>query len=185
MASANSGFALVQSHHKLLIVAALMLGVLNVWRWFPDQAEPTADGGVGDLRSGNTVTKLPFLVAWAVDRQEPQVLRDLFYAVKPQLREEKPPEPAKVAASVPLPSPSEIELARQAAERELAGFRLVGTVRHAGKNKAFLVKDDLSYVTLVGDEIEGRYRIEEITRDHVVLIDETMQISRTIALGPD
>lgn len=162
----------------LMLAAIVALAVANLWRWLGE--EPT--------RRGSPATRGDLVAAHLALHGVPQV------AISPAVR--NPFQPKVVVAAAPAvkappPPPAPVlpppktpeELEAEAARAELATIKLVGVVFKNDKPQAFLVKGDQAFLAVAGEHVAGRFVIDKITEDAVVLSDPKTAVSGRIAIS--
>jgi Tfp pilus assembly protein PilP len=72
---------------------------------------------------------------------------------------------------------------RSAAREALGRFKVAGILVSDGRQQAFLVSDEGTYLVQAGDTVAERYRVAEITLDAVRLTDTDTQVSTFIPIA--
>jgi hypothetical protein len=163
-----------------LLAGILILIVLNVWRWWP--VTPTRPGHISEAGVSHDTSKQlrvdEFVVHVLPMDTPPPLQRDLF---RPKLS----PRPVTKSLAKPAEPPpkSPQELARDAAQAELAQLRCVGVAFRGGKAQAFLQKGSDSYLVSQGDKVINRFIVETISAEAVTLQDPDTGVGGTLAVS--
>lgn len=158
-----------------LAIAVLLLVALNVWHWWParETAAPRVRRpAVGvfqaadfEIRGARPVTDaLPATAA-----------RDLFRIKLPPVRRVRKGPP-------PPPPKSPEQLAREAAEGELARLRLIAVAARGAEFEAFMSAGGEGQLVRAGARIGARFVVQQITADTVRVSDPETSISGVVAL---
>jgi hypothetical protein len=162
----------------LLASTVALLVAANLWR-FPSSVSPArghgrhADEPRGAFRAEDFVVHaLPGIEAG------PQ-RRDLFrFATAPR------PAAKPVAKGPPPPlAKTPEQLAVESAQAELGQIRCVGAAFHKQRAEAFLIVNGRSTIVQVGEKAGGRFVVEAITRDSVLLRDPATGTSGRITIS--
>jgi hypothetical protein len=155
----------------ILLAVVGLLAILNIWRFWPGPSPALPGAPAGSGRSGD------FQVKALPSAADSQMKRDLFARVVK-------PAPVVVAKAPPPPPPKSPEqLAREAAQAELASLRCVGVVFRGGTGQAFMVLGDQSQVVRAGERVGTRFVVERITPEAVTVRDPDTQVTGQIAVS--
>ena len=162
-----------------MLAAVAVLLLLNVWRWLGDNDAPqdklSAPGTSGISAADLAVRAAPVIEVAAAMRNPFQPKTVVVAAPKVQA----PPPPAP---ELPPPKTAE-ELEAEAARAELAMIKLVGVVFKNDKPQAFLVKGDQMFLAVAGEKVAGRFNVDKITQDAVLLSDPKTAVSGRVAIS--
>jgi len=155
--------------------AALLLVLLNVWRW---TAAPSAaaSGSAPASAAPEFAGEDLVLRAVSADSVSPTPMRDLFQ-VKVAVSN-RPRHPVK--AEPPPKTPEQI--AEEQAHAELAQIKLLGVVFRGGQGEAFLLTNGVSVAVRTGARVGSRFVVERITPEIVDVRDPDTQVSGQLAL---
>ncbi|HET6370195.1 MAG TPA: hypothetical protein VFG95_03300, partial [Nitrospiria bacterium] len=78
-------------------------------------------------------------------------------------------------------TPEEIALAR--AREELAQFRYLGYLNKGGQESAFLSKGKDLFIVTVGEEVQGRFVLRELSSGFAVIHDKGSGAEVTLTLS--
>ena len=84
-----------------------------------------------------------------------------------------PPPPPKPARPLPPPPPTAPPMP----------FTYIGKIEEPGRSMVFLSRDGNNYSVKQGDQIDGTYRVEEITPQAVILTYLPLNIRQTLPIG--
>lgn len=162
----------------LMVGAVAVLAVLNAWRWLGDESPQRAS----QVSPRATVSAAELSVQGVSTADISPAVRNPFQpkivvVAVPIVKAPPPPTPI-----LPPPKTAE-ELEAEAARAELATIKLVGVVFKNGKPQAFLVKGDQMFLAVAGENVAGRFTIDKITEDAVVLSDPKTTVSGRIAIS--
>jgi len=159
----------------ILLFAFVALVVLNVWRWWPTpktlpaKAAPVISFHIEDFE----VRALP-------PDSLPPLLRDIFRpkrsAVKLVVKAVKPPVPM-------LPVKSAGELAHDAAQAEFSQIRCVGVSVRDQRIQAYLLNGGDPMLVSAGDKVGGRFVVEKIVPEGVILRDPETGVGGQISVS--
>ena len=163
----------------LMIGAVAVLALLNAWRWLGDESpqrvsHAPARGPVSASELSVQGVSAAEILPAVRNPFQPKIVVVAAPAVKAP-----PPPPAPI---LPPPKTAE-ELEAEAARAELATIKLVGVVFKDNKPQAFLVKGDQMFLAVAGENVAGRFTIDKITEDAVVLSDPKTAVSGRIAIS--
>lgn len=164
--------------HVILVIAVMALVLLNVWRWWPEGESIVGvsdDAGVGSYRVEDFKIFLDIK-----DKEVIRVKRNLFRP-KVRITKRKSIRTKKSIAKSP-PRKTKAELEREAAQAELAQYKLVGIIFRDKRGRAFLAKGDENFMVYAGDKA-GRFLVKKITTDAIELMDPKTQVSGTIPVS--
>lgn len=164
--------------HAALIGAILVLAGLNLRHWLPRTWPERASREAG---STDEFSADDFGLRAMPAAETMSMKRDLFRtAVKPAPR----PGAAKVSPSVPVHVPQKTpeEVEHEHAQLELSQVRCVGAAFHKQRAEAFLVVNGQNVIVRVGEKAGGRFVVEAITRESVLLRDPVTQVAGAIAI---
>lgn len=170
-----------KSRKRALILAAVvsLLVAANLWRFWPSSV--TERTGIKTGTSPGGVFRAEDFVVRALPTVEHAALRrDLFRigAVTTAAPKSAP------KGSTPQPPPKTPEqIAVESAQTELAQIRCVGAAYHKQRAEAFLIVNGQNTIVRVGEKAGGRFVVEEITRDSVLLRDPATQTVGRIAIS--
>lgn len=177
-------------HRVILLILATLLVAINAWRWLG--ASPAAST---HPRPGTTVTRASDLALTTSTREAPGATgksRDLF-----RWRAASQPAVRPVAATRPLPVvpvaalPPEAgpppktaqQLAEEAAQADLAQFRLAGVVVRNNRSEAYLIKGEQIHLVRRGDRVGDRFTVEALDADRIVLADPATHVRGTLQVA--
>jgi hypothetical protein len=160
----------------LALVLIASLGLINVWYWWPaTTAAPVSNAGRGlaqEFRLGD------FEIKTLQPGANTAMKRDLFYP------KYVPPPPKPVFTPPPGPPPkTPEELAREAAQAELAQFKCIGILFREGKGQAYLVKGDQVFLAQLGEKVGNRFIVDKISPESVVLWDPQTKVSAEVPVS--
>jgi hypothetical protein len=166
------------SNKKLaMIIAIFMLVVLNIWRWWPATTRPhsnnAAESGTFSLESFELKTS-------SADSIVP-FKRDIFYPKKVVVF--KPVTKKQLISQPVLPIKSPEELARDLAQVALGQIKCVGISVREKKVQAYLLNQSDTFLVSVGDRVGGRFVVEKIMTDRVLLLDPDTGVEGQIVLS--
>ncbi|MDH4133769.1 MAG: hypothetical protein OEV31_03190 [Gammaproteobacteria bacterium] len=93
------------------------------------------------------------------------------------------PKPVAKGSGPKLPPKTPEQIAVESAQAELAQIRCVGAAFHKQRAEAFLIVNGQNTIVRVGEMAGGRFRVEDITRDSVLLRDPATQTVGRIAIS--
>lgn len=165
---------------KMLIAAIAVLVLLNGLRWWPSSTSETKSpgGSFAPRVSQGAFRAEDFEIRALPAEQTGAMQRDLFQ-----------PKAAIKPASAPLPKvqgpppKTPEELAREAAQAELAQIRCVGVAFRGGKAHAYLQKGGESQLVSPGDKAGSRFVVEKITPEAVSLKDPDTGVEGTLTVS--
>jgi len=157
-----------------MIIVALL--ALNLWRWWPDST-PSRNHRV-DRQPVSGFQPGDFEIRAIPDSIPGQMHRDLF-----QNRQaiQNNASTRKIAIKPPAKTPE--ELAREAAQAELAGYRCAGVSVRGGRYQAFITRGGQNYLVSQGDKVGNRFIVDKITAEAVVLTDPETGVGGQIAVS--
>lgn len=162
----------------LLAGSVLLLVGVNAWHWWPTGgAQTVSKGGIQAERAPFNKDDFRLRTMTVAPEASKQVQRNLF---QPKIVAAKVPEKPKAPPEPPPKTPE--QLAEEAARAELGQYKLLGAIFRNDKGQALLVRGDQMYTVLVGDKA-GRFMIEKITTDSIVLKDPATNVSGTVQLS--
>ena len=139
----------------------VVLGLLNLWRWFP------SGSGMGRGLGPRANLDLPE----PSGHEERTVRRDLFQSqAAPAAVRRAPPQvqvrlvPATAAPTIPA-------LADGSVMEAGGGYRLLGIATREGASQALIARGDQLFQLKPGDDLEGRYKVGEIEDEEVHLTE--------------
>ena len=145
------------------LIGVLLL--LNLWKWLP-----ALKGGKAGS-STSSFAGLQLNLPSPPEGEDREVRRDLFsmaMPVKPRLVQ----VPRVVIHLEPSPQPTPIGLAADGSIMEASGgYRLMGTASREGKNQALIGLGDKVFQVKPGDDLDGRYKVGEVTENEVYLTE--------------
>ncbi len=110
----------------------------------------------------------------------PKPKRKKTRKAKPRAAPPPPPSPPKpVAAPLPL-GPTPEELAAAQARKLMAQYRVLGYATDGGQPQAFLGKGTKIFIVGIGETLEGRIQIAEITDTAVKLRETRTNLETTL-----
>lgn len=159
----------------VLTIAALVVVVLNIWRWWPvnETAAPAARRSAGSVFQATD-----FEIRGArpqTDVRPAAVVRDLFRAKEPPVRTVRKGPP-------PPPPKTPEQLAREAAESELTRLRLIAVAARGSDFEAFMSAGGEEQLVRAGARIGARFIVQQITADAVQVNDPQTSVSGFVAL---
>lgn len=163
----------------LMIGAVAVLALLNAWRWLGDESPQRASHGVSRAAVSAAELSVQGVSAVEISPAVRNPFQPKIVVVAAPVVTAPPPPPAPI---LPPPKTAE-ELEAEAARAELATIKLVGVVFKNDKPQAFLVKGDQMVIAVAGEIVAGRFTIDKITEDAVVLSDPKTAVSGRIAIS--
>jgi len=162
----------------LLAASVALLVAANLWRFWPSVSPDRAYGKTGGSPGGEFRAE-DFVVHALPTVEDAAMRRDLFHVATAARAVPKP------AAKGPPPPPPKTpeQLAVERAQTELAQIRCVGAAFHKQRAEAFLIVNGQNTIVRVGEKAGGRFMVEEITRESVLLRDPMTQTSGRIAIS--
>jgi hypothetical protein len=113
----------------------------------------------------------------------PGVARDIFRMENPT-----PPRPKPAPVSIvtptlpPVPVKTPEEIAADLARADLSKFRFLGYLTDKD-NTLFLSKDGENFIVKSGDTVLKNYKVKEVDKDHVILLDTITRVEVRIDLA--
>lgn len=163
----------------------IALVILNSQQWWPqdDNEMKTVSSASGNTNI--TPEALQLSIVLGSSKKKEGVQRNIFTEKKRPIKKVvlKKPKP-KPVVKLP-PSPSAEELLVRSIKLQLAQYKLMGIIFRGGRPQAFLINSSKTYTVYIGDLIDGKYKIKNITERDLVLIEENTNISRRITLGDE
>ena len=165
------------------VVVALV--ILNSLQWWPqdDSEMKTASSMSGNIDISPEVLQLSIVLGSSKEKEAVQ--RNIFTEKRRPIKKLvlKKPKPKPVVKPPPVPSAE--ELLAQSIKLQLAQYKLMGIIFRGGRPQAFLINGSKTYTVYIGDLIDGKYKIKNISEKDLVLIEENTNISRRIVLGDE
>lgn len=169
----------MSTRQKTIVAIATILIAFNLWKWWPREMnhQGNANGTIpGDLtRVDDVRLRLPS----EFNGKHGIVLRNLFL---PKKRTSKVANTKSAPIAKTKPASTPIDAVKEAAKAELNRIKFVGILVQNSKKQAFLVKDEQTFLVFVGDKIANRYLVEQITLDHITLIDTKTDMANRIPI---
>lgn len=170
-------------HRKKIVLSTIfILFVFNIWQWWPsdDRADlknkPLIAGWVSadDLR----------LFGHEVDSKDiRKVHRDLFVTHNEKINTSKAEKKPIRKKSKKITGKNNAGAFKKNKDKSgLNQFRLMAVLFKNGEKYAHLLKGDKEYSVKKGDEIEGRYLIEDVTISTVTLIEKNTHKSSIVTM---
>jgi hypothetical protein len=183
---------LSQEQEKKMLAAVLaVLVLLIIYRVVAADKPRTAPlvyapGAVARsiIRQADTASNADPLNVFLASREGkyPGVTRDIFRMENPMPK----PKPKPVIAAPPPPPPvpqrTPQEIAADVARADLIKFRFLGYLTDKDKT-LFLSKDGELFIVKSGGRLLKSYQVKEATKDYIVLVDTTTQVSVRIDLS--
>jgi hypothetical protein len=175
----------LQRRSLVLTIIVALLVIANAWRFWPTRSGVA--GGERNADVGRDFRAQDFVVR-ALPREDSGLARrDLFQPVQISRPATKAVKTAVrvTAPSSPLPAPPKTpeQLAVESAQAELSAIRCVGAAFRKQRTEAFLIVNGRNVVVGLGEKAGGRYVVEQITRDSVLLRDPVTQTAARIAIS--
>lgn len=154
----------------LLLAGVCALVLLNTWRYWP-KTEVQAGARVAASARAQALKAEEFVLRVLPAVEVAPMLRDIFQpqAVVTTRGARTPATPAP-----PLKSAEEIE--KETAQAELMQIKCVGIVSRGGRAQAFLLIDGQSVVATEGDKVGGRFVVNKVMSESVILGDPRTQV---------
>lgn len=175
---------------KLLVAGITLLLVANFWHW---QASGSGATAAPAGKAPTTVRAEDFRLlagaprvqqADAMRRDPFQLRRASVAAVPVRVRSPAPAVVATAPVAAPIvpepPQKSPEQLAEEAARAELGKYKLVGIVVRGSGGEAFLVRNEQLFFAHRGDTLDGRFAVDSVHADRVVLRDPATKVQGTI-----
>ncbi|MGD8576964.1 MAG: hypothetical protein PVG13_07730 [Thiohalophilus sp.] len=161
---------------KLMLAGVAVLVLVNLWRWWPQDAEKPATQTRAQVTQSQALELR--LVGYNPDAgKEITIRRDLFFPV-----DEATDKVAREETTSRKPVRTQENSQRERILRELEKYKLVGILSRHGTRQGFLMRDEENFSVKQGDRLENRYSVEEITLTSVTLSDPASRVSRKIEL---
>lgn len=161
----------------ILLPLVGILGVVNVWHWWPAQRTQRPGATAESLSREFRLQDLQ--IKTLPPTPDTPMKRDLFFP-------KYIPPPRRPAAPTPPPGPppkTPEELAREAAQAELTQFKCMGVLFRAGRGQAYLVKGDEIFMVSAGEKVGNRFIVDKITPEGVLLRDPATAVSGQIPVS--
>lgn len=153
--------------------AALVLAVLNIWRWI---SSATVSGPPSHAVGVEFAGETPVLRVETGGVVSPIPLRDLFQAkVAVSNRPRRP-------TNLPPPKTPE-QIAEELARAELAQIKLLGVVFRGDQGEALMLANGTSVTVRTGARLGNHFVIERITPEIVDVRDPDTQVSGQLQLA--
>lgn len=168
---------MMNRRQAILLLLVGILGAVNVWYWWPAQRAQTPGAATESLSREFRLED--FRIKTLPPAPDTPMTRNLFFP-------KYVPPPPRAAAPPPPPGPppkTPAELAREAAQAELAQFKCMGVLFRAGRGHAYLVKGDEIFMATAGDKVGTRFIVDKISPEGVLLRDPATAVSGQIAVS--
>ncbi len=166
---------MIAGRQRALITAVAVLLLANAVYWWPQKKGGLTKSG------GSTMSRQlqldDFRLRTGVKASAAKVQRDIF---RPKVVER--PKPV-VKAPPPPPKKSPEELAREAAEAELARIRCAGVLFRDQKGQAFMLNGTEQVMVGEGEKIGTRFVVERITPTSVRVKDPQTGVGKEIPVA--
>jgi hypothetical protein len=185
-----------KEHQKTALAAMIaILVLLNGYRYFAGEQPKTAPLAFprGTVSSSPVRQGLqshaggadPLSIVFARSQERyPGVIRNIFRMERPVARPASKPIPA-VVVTAPSPSAPERtaqEIAADLSRADLLKFRYLGYLVEKDMT-LFLSKDGELFIVKSGDKLLSNYRIKEVNKDYVVILDTETRIEGRVSLS--
>lgn len=168
---------MMSRQQAILLALVGILGVVNVWYWWPAPGPQTPGAAIGSLSSEFRLED--FQIKTLPPAPDTPMKRDLFFP-------KYVPPPPRPAAAKPPPGPppkTPEELAREAAQAELTQFKVMGVLFRERRGQAYLVKGDEIFMVGEGEKVGNRFIVDKITPEGVRLRDPATAVSGQIPVS--
>lgn len=164
----------LEKKQQLVVGAVVLLILLNIWRWWPEDASTSR---AMHSNSG----KLEVLDESLLDRlqmgkgKSARISRNMFVPVEKSLTVNT----AEAEKNTPLV----VEAKADTRQQNLDKFKLEGILDEEGKKQALLSRDDKLFIVTDGQKFASHFQVKKIALDRILLRDNNSAITKWIKLS--
>lgn len=168
---------MILQRKKIVLIMVFILFVFNLWQWWPIAEQ--ADLKNKQLIAGWVSADNLRLFGHKIDTKDiRKVHRDLFVIHKSKINK----KPVRKKSKKITGKNNAVAVKKKQDKSGLSQFRLMVVLFKNGEKYAYLLKGDKDYSVKKGDEIEGRYLIEDVTISTVTLIEKITHKSSIVTM---